>query len=71
MMLFLMWAPQEEYKAHNDQGVFDWSGVPEEVFRKVVPHMGVDTIFINSGLWLEMTDRNEVLPTLSLATRLA
>ena len=39
---------------------FDWTGNVRWVLKNVVPHMGVDTLLINTGLWAEFKNDEEV-----------
>ena len=52
----------------NGDAKFDWGGMIGDVFKNVIPYMGVDMLFWNSGIWFEYHDENEVAELMRLGT---
>jgi len=51
----------EIQEAETDANFFDWKGSVEYVFANILPHMQVDVVVFNSGLWSGgLTDQAEV-----------
>lgn len=59
----------DDWQFHkNGDAKFDWGGMIGDVFKYVVPFMGVDMLFWNSGIWHEYHDENEVAELMRLGT---
>uniref|UniRef100_A0A6U4JN35 SGNH domain-containing protein n=2 Tax=Hemiselmis andersenii TaxID=464988 RepID=A0A6U4JN35_HEMAN len=61
---------EEEYNTYLKDGQFDWTGNHMQAIADVVPAMGVDTLFINLGLWVptgEYDNKEEIRATYKAA----